>query len=65
MSSGEIGALCFVTREALIVANEGGEEGQQQREYESHAKSLRKDLQDVYKMNHVNLVSILSNPVSV
>jgi len=65
MSCGEIRALFFVTREALVVANEAGEEGQQQREYESHAKSLRQDLQDVYKMNHVDLVSILSNPVSV
>src|SRR5829696_4479673 len=47
MSSGEIRALFFVTREALIVADKAGEEGQQQREYESHAKSLRQDLQDL------------------
>jgi hypothetical protein len=38
----EIGALLFMTREALLIADEG----QQQCEYEYHAKSFRQDLQD-------------------
>lgn len=48
----EVCALLFMTRKALLVADES----QQQCEYEYHGKALDR----ICKMNHVNLVNILS-----